>query len=136
MVNWEPLLAAAHEARSHSHSPYSRFAVGAAVLAEDGTVFGGANVENRSFGVTICAERSAIAAAVSAGHRGFRAVAIVAPSSPPAPPCGLCRETLTEFCDPETPILLSNPQGERRLTSLGQLFPEPFRLPAGETFSA
>jgi cytidine deaminase len=135
-VNWEPLLAAANEARSHSHSPYSRFAVGAAVLAGDGSVWSGANVENRSFGVTICAERSAFATAVSAGRREFRAVAIVAPSSPPAPPCGLCRETMTEFCDPEMPILLANPQGERRLTTLGQLFPEPFRLKAGETFSS
>ena len=71
-MNWEPLLAAAIAARSHSHSPYSRFAVGAAVETESGEIFGGANVENRSFGVTLCAERSAFAAAVSAGHRRFR----------------------------------------------------------------
>jgi cytidine deaminase len=135
-VNWEPLIAAAELARSHSHSPYSRFAVGAALLTADGVVVSGANVENRSFGVTICAERTAVASAVSAGHRRFVAVAIVAPSSPPAPPCGLCRETLTEFCDPGMPVLLTNPQGERRLTSLGELFPQPFRLPAGETFSS
>ena len=132
-MNWEPLLAAALAARSHSHSPYSRFAVGAAVETESGEIFSGANVENRSFGVTLCAERSAFAAAVSAGHRTFRGVAIVTSTSPPSSPCGLCRETMSEFCSPEMPILLFNPQGERRETSLGALFPEPFRFPAGET---
>lgn len=135
-MNWEPLLAAAIEVRRRSHSPYSRFAVGAAVLTEEGAIFSGANVENRSFGVTLCAERSAFAAAVSAGHRQFRGVAIVTETSPPGPPCGICRETMTEFCAPEMPILLSNPQGERRWTTLGSLFPEPFRFPAGETSSA
>lgn len=132
-MNWEPLLAAAIEARRHSHSPYSRFAVGAAVAAGDGAIFAGANVENRSFGVTLCAERSAFAAAVSAGHRTFSAVAIVTDASPPGPPCGLCRETMTEFCQPEMPILLANPQGDRRLTTLGALFPEPFRFQPKET---
>lgn len=132
-MNWEPLLAAAIAARSHSHSPYSRFAVGAAVETASGEIFGGANVENRSFGVTICAERSAFAAAVSAGHRRFRAVAVVTSTSPPSPPCGLCRETMTEFCAPETPIGLFNLAGDRRVVSLGELFPEPFRLPSGET---
>ena len=135
-MNWEPLLAAALEVRRNSHSPYSRFAVGAALLTEDGVIFSGANVENRSFGVTLCAERSAFAAAVSAGHRHFRGVAIVTDTSPPGPPCGLCRETMTEFCAPGMPILLSNPQGERRWTTMGDLFPEPFRFPAGETSSA
>jgi len=132
-VNWEPLLTAAREARSHSHSPYSRFAVGAAVLTEDGTIFAGANVENRSFGVTVCAERSAFAAAVSAGHRSFAGVAIVAESSPPAAPCGVCRETMAEFCAPSMPILLANPRGERRETSLQEIFPLPFRFLPGET---
>ena len=132
-MNWEPLLAAAIAARSHSHSPYSRFAVGAAVETASGEIFGGANVENRSFGVTICAERSAFAAAVSAGHRKFRAVAVVTSTSPPSPPCGLCRETMTEFRAPETPIGLFNLEGDRRVVSLGELFPEPFVLPAGET---
>lgn len=135
-MKWEPLLAAALEARRHSHSPYSRFAVGAAVLTESGDIFGGTNIENRSFGVTICAERSAIAAAVSAGHRRFRAVAIVTASTPPSPPCGLCRETLIEFCPPDMPVLLSNPDGERRDFTLGELFPEPFRFPDRKTSPA
>lgn len=132
-MNWEPLLAAATAARSHSHSPYSRFAVGAAVATVDGAIFAGANVENRSFGVTLCAERSAFAAAVSAGHRHFRGVAILTDSSPPSAPCGVCRETMTEFCDPAMPILLANPQGERQVTSLRELFPLPFRFQPGET---
>jgi len=132
-VKWEPLLAAAHEARRHSHSPYSGFAVGAAVATESGAIFGGTNVENRSFGVTLCAERAAVAAAVSAGHRRLLAVALVTTSSPPSAPCGLCRETLSEFCLPDTPILLANLEGERREFTLGALFPEPFRFPAGET---
>ncbi len=132
-MNWEPLLAAAAEARRHSHSPYSRFAVGAAVETESGAIFAGANVENRSFGVTLCAERSAFAAAVSAGHRRFRSVAIVTDTAPPSAPCGVCRETMSEFCAPEMPILLANPQGERRMTSLGALFPEPFRFQPGKT---
>ncbi|MEO8277687.1 MAG: cytidine deaminase [Thermoanaerobaculia bacterium] len=132
-MKWEPLLAAAGAAQRHAHCPYSGFAVGAAFETESGEIFVGANVENRSYGVTICAERSAVAAAVSAGHRRFRAVVIVTPSTPPGPPCGLCRETMTEFCDPDLPILLANPQGERRMFSLGELFPEPFRLPEGET---
>ncbi len=132
-MTWEPLLAAAHEARRHSHSPYSRFAVGAAVETESGEIFAGANVENRSFGLTLCAERSAFAAAVSAGHRRFRAVAIVTATSPPSAPCGACRQTLSELCDPTLPILLVNPEGDRLQFSLGELFPQPFRFPAGET---
>ena len=122
-MNWEPLLAAAIAARSHSHSPYSRFAVGAAVATAEGAIFG----------VTLCAERSAFAAAVSAGHRQFRGVAILTDSSPPSAPCGVCRETMTEFCDPAMPILLANPQGERQVTSLRELFPLPFRFQPGET---
>jgi cytidine deaminase len=135
-VKWEPLRAAALEARRHAHSPYSRFAVGAAVETASGEIIAGANVENRSFGVTLCAERSAFAAAVSAGHRRFVGVAIVTATSPPSAPCGLCRETMTEFCAPEMPILLFNPEGETRWTSLGELFPEPFLFPVGETSPA
>ena len=132
-MNWEPLLEAAAVARSHSHSPYSRFAVGAAIEAESGRIFGGANVENRSYGATLCAERSAFAAAISAGERSFRAIAIVTDTSPPSPPCGICRETMTEFCRPEMPVLLANPGGERRLTTVGDLFPQPFQFPPERT---
>jgi cytidine deaminase len=128
-MDWEPLLAAAAAARAHAYAPYSGFAVGAAVLAEDGRVFAGCNVENRAFGITLCAERSAVAAAVGAGAQVLRAVAVVADADPLATPCGLCRETLTEFGADELPILLAAPDGRRRETCLGVLLPDPFRLP-------
>ena len=120
------LLEAAHGARRQAYAPFSGFAVGAAVLAADGRVFAGCNVENRSFGLSLCAERSAVAAAVSAGVREFRAVAVVTEAKPPAAPCGLCRETLAEFCGPDLAIHLGNPAGERRDTTLGALLPDPF----------
>lgn len=124
------LLAAAHAVRAQSHSPYSRYPVGAALLARDGRVFVGANVENRSYGLALCAERSAIATAISAGAREFAAIAVVTSSSPPAAPCGLCRETLAEFCTGDFPIVLGNDRGETRETTLGALFPDPFVFPA------
>ena len=124
-MDWEPLIAAALAVRERAYAPFSGFKVGAALLCEDGTVVTGCNVENRSYGLTICAERTAVTAAVAAGHRRFRAVAVVADGSPLTPPCGMCRETLQEFCD-ELPILMVNLRGERREASLRALFPEPF----------
>lgn len=125
-MDWAPLLEAARAARERAYAPYSRFPVGAALLAEDGTIWSGVNVENRSYGLTVCAERNAVAAAVAAGRRRFRAVLVLADADPPAPPCGACRETLTEFCAPELPIRLVNLAGETRDFRLGELFPEPF----------
>jgi cytidine deaminase len=128
-MDWEPLIEAARRAREHAHAPYSRFAVGAALLGADGRVFAGCNVENRSYGVSLCAERAAVAAAVAGGADGPRAVVVLADADPLATPCGLCRETLSEFAGPELPILLVAPDGRRRETRLGALFPEPFELP-------
>ena len=91
----ERLLETARQAQSHAHAPYSSFQVGAAVLAEDGRVFAGCNVENASFGLTVCAERNAVAAAVVAGARPI-AVAVIAPR-PDVTPCGACRQVLSEF---------------------------------------
>jgi len=127
-MNWEPLVAAATAARDRSHSPYSRFAVGAAVLMEDGSIHAGCNVENRSFGLTVCAERTAIATAVGQGLRRPQAIAVVTDTDPPAAPCGACREVLAEFAD-ELPVLLCNLQGDRCLIQLTELFPLPFKLP-------
>jgi cytidine deaminase len=129
-MNWEPLVEAARAARAASYSPYSEFAVGAAVLSADGSIFAGCNLENRSYGLALCAERSAFAAAVAAGHRDFSAVVVVADAEPPATPCGLCRETMAEFCGPDLPVLLANLNGGRREVRLGELFPLPFELPA------
>lgn len=127
-MNWDRLVEAARAARAASYSPYSQFAVGAAVETDDGTIFTGTNLENRSYGLALCAERSAVASAVTAGHRGFRAVAVVADADPPAPPCGLCRETLAEFCGPDLPVMLANLDGGRSERTLGELFPLPFEF--------
>ncbi|MCG3173906.1 MAG: Cytidine deaminase [Myxococcota bacterium] len=91
------LVLRAAAVRVHAYAPYSQYAVGAALLTDTGKVFTGVNVENASYGVTCCAERAALFAAVSQGHRRFRAIAIVTSSSPPARPCGICRQALIEF---------------------------------------
>ena len=101
----ENLLSLARTALNHAYAPYSRFPVGAALLAEDGRVFTGCNVENASFGLTLCAERVALGKAVSEGVRRFKAVAIVAEKLKPCPPCGACRQVLAEF-GPELVVLL------------------------------
>ena len=126
-MDWEPLLAAATAARRHAYAPYSRFAVGAAVLMEDGSIHSGANVENGIPALAVCAERVAIAAAASAGLRRPQALAVVTATAPPARPCGLCRQTLSEFAR-DLPILVANEEGSREWTSLRELFPQPFSL--------
>ena len=128
-MDWEPLIAAAGAARANSYSPYSRFAVGAALLMEDGSIWAAANVENCIPALSTCAERNAIAAAASAGLRQPRAVAVITDTSPPSRPCGLCRQTLSEFAD-DLPILMVNTQGEREETTLDELLPQRFRLRA------
>jgi|SRR5436305_14901734 len=130
-MDWEPLIAAASAARERSYSPYSRFAVGAALLMEDGSIWAAANVENCLPALAICAERNAMAAAASAGLRHPQAVVVVTAPDPPSRPCGLCRQTLSEFAD-DLPILLCNPQGAREETTLTELFPQRFRLRPGD----
>lgn len=129
-MDWEALLAAATAARSTAYAPYSDFPVGAALLLADGTIQTGANVENATPALTLCAERVAVASAVARGSRRgeFQALAVVTGSTPPAPPCGLCLQTLIEFADLDLPILLSNLQGEGEEVRLRDLLPRPFRL--------
>lgn len=128
-IDWDRLYDAAHAVRERAHAPYSGFRVGAALLAADGTVFTGCNVENRSYGLTVCAERVAIQSAVAAGVHDYAAIAIVTAATPPAVPCGMCLETMTEFA-PDLPILVADLAGERRLHTLRELHPNPFRFSA------
>ena len=98
----------ARDASEKSYSPYSHFRVGAALLCQDGSIFQGANVENRSFGLTICAERSALFSAVSAGRKDFSAIAIYSPDADsPTPPCGACRQVLSEFGSEDFLVIMS-----------------------------
>lgn len=126
------LVMEALKARKQSYSPYSGFAVGAALLCEDGTVFHGCNIENAAYSATNCAERTAIFRAVSEGNMRFRAIAIVGglKESEPGdfcPPCGVCRQVMTEFCDPETfRIVLMNGAGKIREYLLKELLPLGF----------
>lgn len=120
----ERLVEAARRAQATAYAPYSKFPVGAAVLAEDGRVFPGCNVENSSFGLTVCAERNAVAAAVVAGARPT-AVAVVANGTAVAP-CGACRQVLAEFAAAMPVILATSDGGDRQVTSLDALLPGAF----------
>ncbi len=125
------LLDRARRARDHAYAPYSNFTVGAAVLTASGEIFTGANIENASFGATVCAERVAIFAAVAAGCCDLTALAVIADTPDPVAPCGLCRQVLAEF-NPDCPVLLANTAGRWQLTTLKELLPQAFRLPSGE----
>ena len=132
-ITSKELIAVAEKARLASYSPYSNFAVGAALLCADGTVYTGCNIENASFTPTCCAERVAIFKAVSEGRRDFVAIAIVGGRSDASErdfcyPCGVCRQVLAEFCEPEMPVLLGSSNGEVLTTSVGELLPYTFKL--------
>lgn len=119
------LIRAAREARSRSYSPYSGFAVGAALLCDDGTVVQGTNIENAAYSPSICAERAAVAAAVTSGRRRFVALAIVGHATLLVPPCGVCRQTLSEFA-PDLEIVLASEGDAVRELSLSELLPLHF----------
>ena len=124
------LIAAARRARGRAYAPYSRFTVGAAVLDERGRVHAGCNLENASYGLTVCAERNAVAAAVAAGARRIAAVAVVSGAEPPAPPCGACRQVLAELATDEAPVLLVPARAALPIERfrLRDLLPRAFRL--------
>jgi cytidine deaminase len=123
----DELLDAARGVRGHAYAPYSRYAVGAAVRGGSGRVYAGANVENASYGLALCAERSAVAVAVAAGETRILACAVVTSTSPPVAPCGMCRQVLAELGADDLPLALINDRGERLDTTLGALLPHAFR---------
>lgn len=120
----QKLIQAAIEMRKQSYSPYSNFAVGAAVLSNDGYIYGGCNIENASYGLTNCAERTAIFNAVSDGKRNISAIAIVADTDRPCSPCGACRQVIGEFKIPC--IIMANLKGEYKMVTLEELLPFSF----------
>ena len=118
------LIDRAAVAREKSYSPYSHFGVGAALVCEDGSIYEGCNIENASFGLTNCAERTAIFKAVSEGHTKFKALAVVADTEGPCAPCGACRQVISEFEIPR--IILANLKGNYRVLDLDELLPFRF----------
>lgn len=122
----DELMDRAYEARDHSYAPYSKFHVGACLLAGSGKRYMGCNIENAAFTPTICAERTALFTAVYQGERDFDAIAIACTGDEPAFPCGVCRQALSEFCDPAMPVYCGSAKGERVLTTLGELLPKSF----------
>jgi cytidine deaminase len=124
----QQLLDQARRAREHAYARYSNFKVGAALLTAAGKIFTGANIENASFGATICAERVAIFAAVAAGESALTALAVIADTPDPVAPCGLCCQVLAEF-SPDCLIIMANLAGRWRLVNLKDLLPLVFRMP-------
>lgn len=117
----------AREARNHSYSPYSHYAVGAALLTEEGTIYQGCNIENAGFTPTICAERTAFFKAVYAGERHFRAIAITSTGEDIGYPCGVCRQVMAEFCGGDFIILCENRDGSKRdTTTFEKILPHAF----------
>ncbi|MBI3405934.1 MAG: cytidine deaminase [Acidobacteria bacterium] len=125
MSDQEKLISAAKSARGNAHAPYSNFRVGAALRAKSGRVYGGCNVENATYGLTVCAERVAIFKAISEGERGFDAIAVVTDTDTLTPPCGACRQIIWEFCG-DIEVILSNTAGKVETMKMSTLFPRPF----------
>lgn len=124
----------AEDARRNAYAPYSHFHVGAALRSSTGNVYGGANVENASFGVGICAERSALVAAVTAGERNFAELVLVSDATEPAAPCGVCRQALSEFA-PALRIVSHGMNGQTAEWSLADLLPHQFKLDEPNRFT-
>ena len=116
------------KARENAYSPYSKFCVGAAILCKNGNVYTGCNIENASYSVTVCAERVAIGNAISHGDKAFKAIVICSSSDDYCYPCGVCRQTLSEFCNGEFEIVLAKNEEEYKVYRLSELLPESFKL--------
>jgi cytidine deaminase len=125
LSNSDPLVVAARAAREHAVAPYSRFRVGAALETAEGAIVTGCNVENATYGLTVCAERVAMLKALSEGHRVFRRVAVVAETAAPTPPCGACRQILWEFAG-DLEVVLANLGAVTARHRMSELLPGPF----------
>lgn len=125
MTEKDLLVEAAKQARENAHAPYSTFRVGAALRSTSGRIFGGCNVENATYGLTICAERVAIFKAISEGERGFSAITVVTDTEVLTPPCGACRQLIWEFCG-DIPVSMANLKGKIEVIQMRELFPRPF----------
>ena len=121
----DPLAAAALQAREHAHAPFSNFQVGPALEDSAGRIHTGCNIENATYGLTMCAERVAVFKAISEGVRDFRRIAVAADSENLTPPCGACRQILWEFCG-DIEVILVNPRGASESLQLKDLFPRAF----------
>ena len=132
MPSIEPsqLLEAAADATAKAHAPYSKYQVGAALLAADGTIITGCNVENASYGLSNCAERTAVFSAICDGHKEFESIAVVGAGDAMPYPCGACRQVLCEFCGPHTPVYVANAGQLQAYETmrLGDLLPKAFAL--------
>jgi cytidine deaminase len=125
MPDHDALVTAAKKARENAHAKFSNFKVGAGLRAASGKIYGGCNVENATYGLTICAERVAIFKAISEGERKFEAIAVVTDTDTLTPPCGACRQLIWEFCG-DVPVILSNLKGQTETIQMRSLFPKPF----------
>jgi cytidine deaminase len=119
------LIAAATRARENAHAPYSNFRVGAALRAKSGRIIGGCNVENATYGLTVCAERVAILKAISEGERGFDAIAVVTDTETPTSPCGACRQIIWEFCG-DVPVIMATMKNLVEVKQMKELMPMAF----------
>lgn len=125
---YSELRKSALKARENAVAPFSGFAVGAALLASDGSIYLGCNIENSAYSPTLCAERTAFASAIAAGKRSFEAIAVVGNGNEICYPCGVCRQVMAEFCDDDFKIIAMKDENEYEICSLGELLPHAFRL--------
>jgi len=123
----DKLIAEAKMAREKAYAPYSNFKVGAAVLTSDGKIFTGCNVENSSYGLSICAERIAMFNAVSSGYKEFTEIAVVTDSEPPSSPCGACRQVIFEFGD-DIEVIMANLKGDTKKMTINELLKDGFKI--------
>ena len=122
---YKRLIEEAEKARKRAYTPYSKFQVGAAVLCVDGRIFTGCNIENASFGLTVCAERVAIFKAISEGLTKFEAIAVIGDTDKPCSPCGACRQVISEFGE-DIPLIMANLKGDVKIKKIKELLPEAF----------